>query len=267
MNLVTETDDNLQFQFLAEKESGVSHLPQYVWKSLVLNGFNSKSSEVVELKATFSKSFHHVYPELSLIELARVYQVMLNSSDFTDTDHDEFLNIYKIRPSSQTKRILLEVPKLPGNFGSWCNEKNLCPSDLISLLSLSDWSQVSETLVCLTRFKPSKSNGIQAIELIVELLLMNHDPSPKADESFPSWLKRLKQMRYPLRTSQTKSSVDMINELAWPPRTKAQWRASGDQDSLQVQLEARSLQEFEKKLHQLNKVVERMKEKNPWITN
>ncbi|NQZ02591.1 MAG: hypothetical protein HRT45_18170 [Bdellovibrionales bacterium] len=257
---LTELDRSLNF--MPEKELAAS-LPVFFWRGYQLNGFGRGQGEAVELESDFAESFFQANPEMSLSELARVCLKLEELETLPESEIDHLLRRYQIKPSSQNKRLLRLFTKLPADFQSWCSKKKCKPGDLTILLSVSEIKTVDTGLNFIAEQSPSLSSGLQAVELFIELTLMQKQPSLRAD-SFESWLKALKSARYPMRSRSQSNSEHLIKQMPWPSRTQASWQAKGDSDMLSIKLEAKSVTDLQNKLEALQGLCEQMKAKDPW---
>jgi hypothetical protein len=265
MQIVPLTDLDRSLNFVPEKELAAS-LPVFAWRGMQLNGFGRGEGEAVQLESEFAESFFQANPELSLAELARLCAKIVASEVITESQLDQLLARYQIKPSSQNKRLLALFSKLPLEFQRWSSSKNCNLGDLVVLLSVTDLQVVEAGLLAIGQARPSLSSGLQALELYVELQLMNKMP-PLPSESFEAWRKQLKALRYPLRQASQNLAHKLVKSFAWPSRVQANFSSKGDADILNLKLEIKSLEDFETKLHAIQKIQQEMREKNPWGGN
>lgn len=232
-------------------------LPAFCWQTELLTGFERDQGEALDLSEDGSllQVFHSVYPKLSLPELARLWNLVKESPLWAD-QVSELFRLHSLRWNQELEKTVQLLIQLPMEFQTWCSDKQLGARDLAPLRAL-DLNLAEGLWTSLAQCQLSKSQGVQALEWSVDLLLMGktwQEIQPQAGTSGQGWLAQLKTWRFPNTESVDESKKAKTARLPWPARTQGQWLRQGDRGLLEVRLQADSLEDFRKKLSGLAKV-------------
>ncbi|MCB0363825.1 MAG: hypothetical protein H6624_15935 [Bdellovibrionaceae bacterium] len=233
-------------------------LPPYCWEEEVLTGFDQSEGNAVDLSEGNSplEVFQLCYPVLSLAELARLWSLVKNDPRWGHSIEALFRR-YGYRWNDELEKTCHYLVTLPMSFQNWCSEKQLSPRDLAPVRALPQPKLENGLWECLAKSRLSKSQGVQALEWAVDLLLMDSrwsELAPMPGESDNQWLERLKALRFPHTQSRDCEKQIQMSRLPWPSRTQGQWIRQGDKGLLDVRFHADSLEDFHNKLEGLAKV-------------
>ena len=164
--------------------------------------------------------------------------------------------------------ILLNAPQ---GFQNWVNEKQIGPRELSPLRAvIKDRSQIHQNLHFLnelysrlTKFQPSRSIGVQALEWAIEIYMMQEDPFQDLsfDQSFDQWHSWLKEKRFS-RRYQTKEYLEkQLKTVSWPRGSKVSIFEAGDKMGLEVRLQAADASELTQKAQTLTQTAAQLAQK------
>lgn len=132
------------------------------------------------------------------------------------------------------------------SFNLWLNSKKSRPPHTLlayPFLKLvrkdEDWSLLNQCLDQVLHLKLSLSDGLKAIELFTEIILIENDSELKkqvlknnADSS--SWLKKLNELRYPLTSQRDEIFKSKLVDLPWPYGSKVKFERRGDRAGVEL---------------------------------
>lgn len=258
------------------------------WTGLALNGqiicgfdLDPQSPVVEQVLATkqaVTQAYFEALPQLSFLQ-----KLILISSDLFTDFFDVDLALEKIsggRSFAELHGLGSLIQQLPTDFLFWVHEKNLHFFDLAVLLSLSTDPNSAETkkwdqqvakfgkiLSSWSEVQYSKSQGVQILELLVELFLIHEKNENQVtvlklqlQTSADQTLKNLKQLRYPetsLKDAESKSVP-----LPWPGIVQAQGQRQGDRWGYRLNFFVSNPYELTKTVDQLQKAAEQWKNQN-----
>ena len=160
-------NDHLDFKPL---NRSTPFLPTYSWGAFILTNFeNWQSSLIIDLKSEdrkFSEVVFAIYPDLTICELARLYSPAKEM--VVDCNWYDFFKNYKLRYCENLVSSFQQIIKTSSKFQSWCSEKQLSLRDLSILRSIQLNSSHNDILNKIVALSPSKSVGVQLIELAIE---------------------------------------------------------------------------------------------------
>lgn len=234
-------------------------LPALAWRGLLLCGFERPRGEALELgESSFVEVVKAAHPVLALAELARLLDALTRT--FPNVEVAEFreplLNAYGLRGNERLKQTFSVLVGTPMKFQTWVDEKKLGTRDLAPLLALPEPTEFHPFLGALTQLPISKSDGVRALELGVELFLLGHplnDLLPSTD-NVASYLARLEKWRRPRAAAQDEAWRADIAQWPWPTQTHGQWQRVGDEAGLEIKIRATSPQDLMKKLERLESI-------------
>ncbi len=231
-------------------------LPAFSWRGYLLNGFNRTDGHVIELDENelLEKIWPDIYPKLSLMELSRFYHCVLKTG--LAMEWSTFFFAYGIRFSEDVQNLVERIIALPPTVQNWCVLKDVSARDLAPLKALADWSAVMPWWWKMLGYEPSRTDGVRALEWIVDLTLMNVDLDPllAGATNLADWTKRLRSARYPLASEKDQANERLVKELPWPKKLEAKYVRHGDKAGFEVKLFVRSTPDLQKQIEGLQAV-------------
>ncbi len=236
-------------------------LPAIAWNKHIIAGFESQGPVLNLLPddADFLAAFKDCHPTLSLIELARFYQI----ADDSFCDWAEFFSTYQLRYSERLVQLLPLLPQTPESFQTWAAERSLSLKDFAIFY---DFKTNLEALVPylekVVELRMSKTQGVSALEWAGELHLMDLPSATILAESksAEAWMIALKKMRYP-STSQADGAEDQkLKEVSWPRHSQVSGRRQGDHYQVDVKISSPSPEDLIKKSESLRRAAEQWRD-------
>jgi hypothetical protein len=129
---------------------------------------------------------------------------------------------------------------LPGSFQKWLKTKSSTPQDLRFLSLLKSPEQVREFFELTETFyeaNPTFTEGLQVLEVVVDLILLNRGSQiPKLEilesnnfqRSILIWRNHLFDLRNPNTKSKDEIRKAQLEALKWPPGSKIKVERRGD---------------------------------------
>lgn len=252
---LTQCSRGLDFQ---PRKAWPEVLPALSWRGHLLCGFERAQGEAVELgDVALLAAFTAIYPKLGLGEFARWRKAL--SAQWPEECRewqDGFARTYGWRWSdrlSQTLDALLQTPLV---FQAWVDTKEVAPRDLSPLLALPNIADFDLFLRALADLPVSRSEGTRALELGVELFLLDrplNDLLPASDAP-QEYLRRLERWRRPRTEQADESWRQELSRWPWPSQVQGQWSRVGDQAGLEIKIRTTSPQDLNKKLERLRDI-------------
>ncbi|MFZ3229773.1 MAG: hypothetical protein WA160_06185 [Pseudobdellovibrio sp.] len=147
---------------------------------------------------------------------------------------------------------------LQNSFDQWQLEKKMKVSDLVFTQSLKTTFQqdlFEKVAIHITSLKPSFSEGLKALELATELILMGHQETLFENGStLEACLLHLQHLRYPHTTSSDTDLKTKLENLPWPSQTKVKFERRGDRAGVEVKLFISSASDLTKIIASLERV-------------
>jgi hypothetical protein len=240
-------------------------LPAVALNSVVLAGFSQdlvfNHQMAVTEKEKIAGLFRSLYFELSFAEMARLIETAKSQSWFPVS---EIAQKFGWQPSEQFFQVAQALRTMPVGFQKWAAEKKVSPQDLAPLLSASS-IELKFLFHDLLQFNLSKSLGIKALELGIELLLMGSKPEDLTSERLLSllgknqlpgeaWVDALKQLRYPETFKHDQAIEAKMTALPWPGMSHAKWTRQGDKAGIELKLFVSQPSDLKKYLQSLSRV-------------
>lgn len=263
-------DKSLDFQ---PRTNWPESLPAVAVNQVVLAGFSQELVFNHQLDPADSegiaKLFRSLYFELSFVEMAVLIQKAKAHSWFPISVIAQKFNWQANDNFFKTAEAILKCPK---GFLDWAAEKKLSPLDFAPLLS-ADGLELKFLYRDILTLGLGRSLGVKALELGIELLMMNHTPEMLAADSLVSvhprdvsvgdaWVLALKALRYPETFKRDQMAEAQMTSLPWPGTTQARWTRQGDRAGIELKLFVSQPSDLKKYLQSLNKVQDLL-EKDP----
>ncbi len=248
-------------------------LPAVAANQVVLAGFSqdlvfNHQMDSLETEA-IARLFRSLYFELSFVEMAMLiekakayswFPISLIAQKFHWQANDSFF---------KTAEQLLKTPK---GFLDWAAERKLSPQDFAPLLSAGGL-ELKYLFHDIVSQGLSRSLGVKALELGIELLMLNLHPQDLTCEKLvanvprdvsvgEAWIQTLKILRYPETFKRDQLAEAQMTALPWPGTTQARWTRLGDRAGIELKLFVSQPSDLKKYLQSLNKVQDIL-EKDP----
>jgi hypothetical protein len=231
-------------------------LPAFSWRGHLLSGFDRSEGHVIELSSeeSLEKIWPDIYPKLTLMELARFY-ASVKAVDLP-MEWSTFFFSYGLRFSGDFEILLQRLVTLPEAIQNWCVLKDLSTRDFSPLKAMEDWSSVLPWLQKMVTFEPSRSEGVRALEWMVDLTLMKRSLEKILSDvsNFSDWVKALRAARFPVMDEKDQQAERLVKELPWPKKLEARYIRSGDKAGFEVKLFVRNTPELHKQIEGLQAV-------------
>jgi len=238
-----------------------SVLPALAWRGHLVCGFDRTSGSALELSDSENlvEVIKATYPDLCLSELARLLRaVEVTLPDAGAQFREPLFSAYGLRFSDRLQQTLEILLNTPVSFQNWVDEKKLGVRDLSALLALPVIGDFIPFLKAMVRVPISKVEGVRALELGVELFLINrplNDLLPSSDNP-AMYLRRLEQWRRPRTSENDETWRETVALWPWPAQVQGQWQRFGDQAGLEIKIRTTSPGDFAKKLERLSTIGE-----------
>ena len=238
-------------------------LPPYAFQGELLCGFDLQKGYAINLIGNTPVDFIKLlHPQLSFFELARLHHKIKKWHNSMDANESKCLLEslwslygYKLRDSLvQTIDIAVNLPHEVQLFGQ---QKKWNPQDLSPLRAVSNLNILNSFWKSLITSSLSKTDATRALELFVELTLMEFPDESinlKTNESANDWLKRLHETRYPISTTQDAQAEQLVKKVHWPLRSEARWLRKGDLSGIELKIFFTHPTELKKALIKLDQV-------------
>lgn len=235
-------------------------LPPISWRGFLLSGFDRRSGSAVDVGfCDLITSVKGCHPDLTLPELGRLVKNLAGlGAELEREAREPMVSAYGLKWCERLEQTLDRLTDTPRNFQNWAGAKRLGARDLDPLMALSRPNEFDGFLNALAELNPSKSDGVQALELGVELFLVGTpltDLLPASNDA-QAYVTRLLQWRQPACRARDQERDREVGQWPWPAQVQGQWRRIGDQAGLEIRLRATSPQDFAKKLTELNRIRE-----------
>lgn len=203
-------------------------------------------SHPLETPEKNSQVFLELYPQLSLPEIAR----LLARPDFSKIfSTSTLLKFYNLHLSNDLVQVCDIVGALSLEYQNWLSTKKVGYHELLPLIDLQK-DQISFIFSMLLKAQDSKSEAMQKLEIISDLLQMKHSIESLQNLN----LTELRQQRFP-NTAQRDQKLTQA-ELSWSKSVRSQFTRRGDKGGFDIHFFAGTPVELTKTAQNLLKVAE-----------
>lgn len=259
---MSQCDNCLNFQPLQEWPAS---LPAVAVNSIVLAGFSQELVFNHQIDAKNSDKiaslFRSLYFELTFVEMSRLILKAKNHSWFPLA---LIAQKFGWQANEQFFLIADRLNEMPAGFQKWCSDKKVSPLDLLPLLSAGDLD-LKFLFHDILQFNLSKSLGVKALELGIELMLMGNKPEEITSQRLltfigrdqtpgEAWIETLKHMRFPETAKRDLAHEQKMTSLPWPGTSHAKWTRQGDRAGIELKLFVTQPSDLKKYLQSLSKV-------------
>lgn len=230
-------------------------LPAVAWQGHLVCGFDRAEGLAIDSDdGSLLELLHACHPQLGFCELARLNARLDNLAvDLESEFHVRFFSLYGLRWCDRLVQTLKMVAQTPLEFQNFANAKDFSVRDFSALLAIPELSLFFPFLTALIKLPLSKSEVVRALELGVELYLMNHPMSDllPADLRKDDYLQKLERLRRPHISAADEKWKNTVANWPWPAHVQGQWQRFGDQSGLEIKIRTGSPEDFQKKLQRL----------------
>ena len=234
----------------------------YIWKDLVLTSPSGGKPEV-DLSQTYGieEGLAHFSKDLNFIQRLKLLKTVENSLELNYELY--FKNLDQYFDDNLHGKILRKIDVWSPEFINWAESKDLNPKDFRVFLN-EDAKTLNQLLDKVAQLKPSKMNGLQIIDLSLDLLAQEKITIEKAcqfneDKSLLSFLRKT-------RFTETLKSDEMIqsglSKLNLSAKVKIKALRNGDQNQICLEVKSTSPEDL---IVQLSRVSEKVDDiKKAW---
>lgn len=242
-------------------------LPAIAWRGHLIAGFNHSGFAIDQSGHEIADLFRELYPSVSLVELARIYRnwtlLVANQNKAWIRFWPKLQKHYGFKDSENFRSFLIMLLQTPLKFQEWISQKNPSYKELSILTQLEDISSFKTFLVKFEELKLSRSEGCSALELAIEVhLIQNLDIRhllPQETENKILWLQRLRKLRFPNTDQLDRHKKNEIEKLSLPQFVRAKWTRIGDESGVELKFLAKNSKDLENKLNAVKRSSENNK--------
>ncbi|MCE3009711.1 MAG: hypothetical protein LW875_03765 [Proteobacteria bacterium] len=233
------------------------------FESELVFDYSPGSENLSELIALFKS----LYPDLSFAEFGLLMKVVEFQGLPFNFPREALAAQRGWNTNESFWKILKATQELPAGFLKWCAEKKMAPMECSPLLVAQDLN-LSPLLLFIVHFGFSKSQGSQALEMGIELLLLGKSfadlklDSIQSRDQIESWMSFLRDLRYPQTQTRDREVQAYFKSLPWPGSSQTRWVRQGDKSGLEIKLFVAQPSDLKRYLQSLNKVQEQLEKQD-----
>lgn len=240
-------------------------LPPIVWQGQQLTSFTQTEGQGVDLShLELGSVLKSCYASLEIGELARLLALIDKTSGPDKNFLPQILRQYAYREREETLMLFRLISTMPVTFLKWLDSRTVALRELAIIHSAPTMAAMNQVAEHIARLEMSRSNGVRALELAGELLLLNV-VLPKwkeADKRGEVWLKELQEARYPQTTARDLQAEQIAEGMPWPAHLQVNWQRQGDQAGLEVKFFASSAEDWRKRIASMRQIEDLVAEKS-----
>lgn len=264
---ISQCVTDLQFQ---TRSHWPESLPAVAVNNVVLAGFNQSMvfNHNIDWKdrEAIATLFRSLYSDLSFAELALLWE---KSSAFDWFPFQEIAAKFHLQANDHFFAVAKALLLTPVGFQNWCADKKVGPQDLSPLL-IAVGKDLKPLFMKILSLNLSKSQGTQALELGIELLLMGKSFSDLQmeieEENFSSdksvqaekWIEFLRRTRFPQAFARDNEAQEAMRKLPWPGSSQVRWTRQGDKSGIELKLFVSNPSDLKKHMQSLSRVQDLM---------
>lgn len=263
---ISQCVTELQFQ---TRSHWPQSLPAVAVNNVVLAGFQQPMVFNHSLdwkdRDAIATLFRSLYSDLSFAELALLWE---KSEAFDWFPFAEIAAKFHFQATEHFFNVAKALLKTPIGFQNWCADKKIGPQDLSSLLAARALD-LKPLYLKILNLGLSKSQGAQALETAIELLLMGISETDLqlsvSEESFQAeaWLELLKRKRFPEAFARDTAAQENMKNLPWPGSSQARWTRYGDKSGIELKIFVSNPSDLKKHMQSLSRVQDLMDQATP----
>lgn len=263
---ISQCVSELQFQ---TRSHWPQSLPAVAVNNVVLAGFDQAMvfNHTIDWKdhEGIATLFRSLYSDLSFAELALLWE---KSEAFDWFPFSAIAAKFHFQATEHFFHIAKALLQTPMGFQNWCADKKVGPQDLSTLLAAGTLD-LKPLFLKILNLGLSKSQGVQALETAIELLLMGLSPTDlqleisDANSQAEAWLELLKQKRFPEAFARDLAAHDQMKNLPWPGSSQARWARYGDKSGIEIKIFVSNPSDLKKHMQSLSRVQDLMDQATP----
>lgn len=226
-------------------------MAQVEWRNVILNPGACESRPVVDLSQnSFTEVLVELYGNLGLIEIFELFTACRAFSELNENlDKNQFMQKQAMVWNQRQEQLFERLAQAPQEFLDWAHNKQMSSKDLQPLLSLTELNEVSEILTALALQAPSRNEGKQILDLVVDLVLLKHSQQSLLPQPGSDWLKYLTQLRQPQASARQQQQPP---SSPWPKYVQVVNYRQGDRMLKKMQITYSDRQDLQTKLQRLS---------------
>ncbi len=239
--------ETLNFQ-TRERPFGLARIE---WNNVVLNSEASEDRPLVDLSyEDLTQTLIDLFPKLSLVEtLELTMEVMEHPRLKTDFNAETFIQSQGMQWNQRLLSLFTWLRQTPLNFRHWAHQKQMGVRDLQPLLGIENPDSVAPLLEKLGQSPLSRNEGKQALDLIVDLILMKVPKESLLEYEDAQWLEALKKQRFPQTLE--RDAKEKTSTQQWPKYVQVVKHRQGDRLLQKMQITYNDQDDLMEKLSRL----------------
>ena len=248
-----------------------SVLPAVAWNEILIAGFNRAEVElsseapcifISPNEFSLEEALSSLYPKLTFVELSRLSNEI--EKLHLVIEWKIFCSRLGYHANSDWPRLFQIMSQAPDKLQEWWQLRDVSPRDLAPLKALPEnlLARYFELALKAVAFEPSRSDGILALEWLVDIMLDDvrresmalRWPEILKAPNFVQFREHIRQVRFQQTIEREESNELQVAKLPWPTKTKANWVRRGDADGVEIKLFAHSADDLTKLIAALENV-------------
>lgn len=264
IGLVSQCTRRLSFQ---PRALWPAVLPAVAWNEVLVAGFDRAESSACLLVSSdeypLEEILSSLYPNLAFTELARLFAQLETLN--IKLEWPKFCSRLGHRWIDDWSVLFHIINSAPASLCDWWQEREVSARDLAPLKALPEdliagWYLLAQKMVM---FAPSKSEGVQTLEWLVDVMLIC-DATARVEleknllqsTSYNAFRICVRQARFHQSSMSEKTHGQKVSRLPWPAKAKTAWVRHGDRDGIEIKLFLSSADELKKQIASLDHVAE-----------
>lgn len=231
----------------------------FYWQGFLLNADAPADAPEVDLThSPLDEILFDLFGELSLMELYFLHRACQKQGLLTPhIDWSVFFRKQNRFWNDKVALLFKQLEKCPEAFLDWCADRKIENKDLYPLLSLkedSQWTQFNLAGPFWSKQNLSRNDGKRALDLVIDLILMNAPSEKVLPNGKSTWLNQLNLLRNPLTTQKDETNTTS----AWPQYVKLKKQRQGDRLLQQLEISFLNNEDLKQKLNRLAEKVQQI---------
>ena len=220
------------------------------WNNIILNGKVAENQPIIDLsQENLHELCFDLFGPLTFIETFELFRALKKKGLAEALDWGAYLQLNQMSWNQRIQQIFSILDTAPPEFLQWCYEKKISARDLTPLVPLKTMTPTLKLWNGFSSEQLSRSEGKQALDWLVDLILMDVD----LDELSPQqkWLEKIRLMRFP-QTTQSDSRPEQNNP--WPKFVHIVKQRQGDRLIRRMQIDFQDSRDLVLKLSKISKI-------------
>lgn len=248
---MTNSDPSQRAHLDFRPKNGRYSLVQFLWNNILINKADDKPPIIDVSHKNITDLLTILYSDISFVEFMELYWACEAHPNLaSQVNWQLYLSCQKMTWNDRQKQLLKKLQNLPTLFLDWCHLKQVSSQDLMPLNALDNL----DSFCSLTRYfdplKVSRNHGKKIIDLLVDLILLDHPPDKLKPSDNQDWSVKLEILRKP-KTSKGQTQSQAAN---WPRYVNIKSVRHGDQRQYQMQILFKNQQDLKEKLLRLSEM-------------